>query len=217
MGQAASARIIPRHDDFILSSAPVAGTRQPVLIIGGGLVGASLAIALDAAGSTPSWSRPPRRASASSPATTSATSRWPAPPSMACRDRSLAACRGAGDTDSSHPRHAGWRIRQRADGCGTARRRCAGLDLAGPRTGRCIAASPRRVHSDCGGWHRRRLEALEPLPTAGVRGSVRRTVRSRSIRRLLVGADGTASFVREQHRHHAPQRTITSRPCSSAP
>ena len=170
-----------------------------VLIVGGGLVGASLAIALDAAGiaATLVEAGPPRA---------------DAQPSYDERNLALARASVNGlraigvwphaearrHADPAYPRQSRRRIRQRAAGCGQHGVDALGWTLPARELGAALA---RRL-DEC-----RRLtrlapatwQSLEPMDggwRAAVQTGRRRAARWR--RRCVVGADGTESFVRER-------------------
>jgi 2-octaprenyl-6-methoxyphenol hydroxylase len=172
--------------------------RGPVLIVGGGLVGASLAIALDAAGVDATL------VEAAAPSTD-------AQPSYDERNLALAratvngleaigvwahAREGATPIEHIHVSRAGEFGSVRLDV------RDAGVDALGwTLPARELGAALLRRLDECTRLERlapARLEALEPL-AEGWRAQVRTAEGVRHIDTpLLVGADGTGSFVRER-------------------
>jgi 2-octaprenyl-6-methoxyphenol hydroxylase len=178
-------------------NAPEAqAVRGPVLIVGGGLVGASLAIALDAAG-------------VEAMLVEAAAPRADAQPSY--DERNLALARATVNGLESigvwaHARNGATPIEHirvsRAGEFGSTRlqAREAGVDALGwTLPARELGAALLRRLDECTRLQRlapARLEALEPLP-GGWRAQVRGADGLRSIDTpLLVGADGTGSFVR---------------------
>jgi 2-octaprenyl-6-methoxyphenol hydroxylase len=168
------------------------------MIVGGGLVGASLAIALDAAG-------------VDALLVEAAAPRTDAQPSYDERNLALARATVNG-LDAigvwAHARDRATAIEHihvsRAGEFGSVRleARDAGVDALGwTLPARELGAALLRRLEGCTRLDRlapARLEAIEPLP-GGWRAQVRTAEGLRSIDTpLLVGADGTASFVREQ-------------------
>jgi 2-octaprenyl-6-methoxyphenol hydroxylase len=173
-------------------------SRGPVLIVGGGLVGASLAIALDAAG-------------VDAVLVEAAAPRADAQPSYDERNLALAratvngleaigvwehACAGATAIEHIHVSRAGEFGSVRLDA------RDAGVDALGwTLPARELGAALLRRLDDCRRLQRlapARLETITPLAD-GWRAQVVTEAGTRSIDTpLLVGADGTASFVRER-------------------
>ncbi|MEI7035825.1 2-octaprenyl-6-methoxyphenyl hydroxylase [Fulvimonas yonginensis] len=179
-------------------NAPDSPLRGPVLIVGGGLVGASLAIALDAAGvdATLVEAAPPRA---------------DAQPSYDERNLALARATVNG-LDAigvwAHAREGATAIGHihvsRAGEFGSVRldARDAGLDALGwTLPARELGAALLRRLEACTRLERlapARLETLEPIP-GGWRAQVRTAEGVRGLDTpLLVGADGTDSFVRER-------------------
>ncbi|WP_199098750.1 2-octaprenyl-6-methoxyphenyl hydroxylase [Dyella sp. ASV21] len=181
------------------ASTPLADTeRHPVLIIGGGLVGASLAIALDAAGieavmveaAAPRVGEQPsydERNLALARATVNglqAIGVWRHALAQATPIRHIHVTRAGefGSVQLDAERHGvdalGWTLPARELGAALLRRldECQRLQRLAPA----------------------RLEALEPL-ARGWRARIHTAEGPRQIDTpLLIGADGTASFVREQ-------------------
>ena len=178
--------------------APVTSARQPVLIIGGGLVGASLAIALDAAGidavmveaAAPRVGEQPsydERNLALARATVNglaAIGVWPHAAAQATPIHHIHVTRAGefGSVQLDAARHAvdalGWTLPARELGAALLRRLddCQRLRRLAPA----------------------RLEALEPL-ARGWRARIHTADGSMEIDTpLLVGADGTTSLVRDQ-------------------
>ncbi|MBP1473737.1 2-octaprenyl-6-methoxyphenyl hydroxylase [Frateuria sp. MAH-13] len=173
-------------------------SRGPVLIVGGGLVGASLAIALDAAG-------------VDAMLVEAAAPRADAQPSYDERNLALARATVNG-LDAigvwKHAREGATAIEHihvsRAGEFGSARLASsdAGVDALGwTLPARELGAALLRRLEECTRLQRlasARLEALEPV-AYGWRAQVRTDEGVRRIDApLLVGADGTHSFVREQ-------------------
>ena len=172
--------------------------RGPVLIVGGGLVGASLAIALDAAG-------------VDALLVEAAAPRTDAQPSYDERNLALARATVNGLEAIgvwAHAREGATAIEHihvsRAGEFGSVRLAAhhAGVDALGwTLPARELGAALLRRLEGCSRLERlapARLEALEPLAD-GWRAQVRSAEGVRHIHTpLLVGADGTASFVRER-------------------
>ena len=172
--------------------------RGPVLIVGGGLVGASLAIALDAAG-------------VETMLVEAAAPRTDAQPSYDERNLALARATVNGLEAIgvwAHARESATAIEHihvsRAGEFGSVRleARDAGVDALGwTLPARELGAALLRRLDECTRLQRlapAKLEALEPLAD-GWRARVRTAEGVRQIDTpLLVGADGTASFVRGQ-------------------
>lgn len=172
--------------------------RGPVLIVGGGLVGASLAIALDAAG-------------VEALLVEAAAPRVDAQPSYDERNLALARATVNGLDAIGVWKHARERATaiehihvSRAGEFGSVRldARAAGVDALGwTLPARELGAALLRRLDECTRIERlapARLEGIEPL-SDGWRAQVRTADGLRSIDTpLLVGADGTASFVRER-------------------
>ncbi|UGB38593.1 2-octaprenyl-6-methoxyphenyl hydroxylase [Frateuria soli] len=173
-------------------------SRGPVLIVGGGLVGASLAIALDAAG-------------VDALLVEAAAPRADAQPSYDERNLALARATVNGLEAIgvwAHAREGATAIRHihvsRAGDFGSVRlqARDAGVDALGwTLPARELGAALLRRLEDCTRLQRlapATLEGIEPLP-GGWRAQVRTAEGLRQIDApLLVGADGTTSFVRER-------------------
>lgn len=177
---------------------PSHALRGPVLIVGGGLVGASLAIALDAAG-------------VDALLVEAAAPRTEAQPSYDERNLALARATVNG-LDAigvwAHARAGATAIEHihvsRAGEFGSVRleARDAGVDALGwTLPARELGAALLRRLEECTRLERlapARLEALEPL-AGGWRARVHTADGVRSIDTpLLVGADGTGSFVRQR-------------------
>ncbi|WP_266180783.1 2-octaprenyl-6-methoxyphenyl hydroxylase [Dyella humicola] len=178
--------------------APVTSAQQPVLIIGGGLVGASLAIALDAAGidavmveaaaprvgDQPSYDERNLALARATVNGLAAIGVWPHAAAQATPIRHIHVTRAGefGSVQLDAAKHAvdalGWTLPARELGAALLRRldECRRLRRLAPA----------------------RLEALQPL-AQGWRARIRTAEGSMEIDTpLLVGADGTASFVRDQ-------------------
>lgn len=177
---------------------PQAAGRQPVLIIGGGLVGASLAIALDAAG-------------IDAVMVEAAAPRVGEQPSYDERNLALARATVNGLTAIGVWRHAAAQATPihhihvtRAGEFGSVRMDAAqqGVDALGwTLPARELGAALLRRLDECTRLRRlapARLETLDPTPS-GWRARVSTAEGTIEIDTpLLVGADGTASFVRDR-------------------
>jgi 2-octaprenyl-6-methoxyphenol hydroxylase len=177
---------------------PQAAGRQPVLIIGGGLVGASLAIALDAAG-------------IDAVMVEAAAPRIGEQPSYDERNLALARATVNGLTAIGVWRHASAQATPihhihvtRAGEFGSVRMDAAqqGVDALGwTLPARELGAALLRRLDECTRLRRlapARLEALDPSPS-GWRARINTAEGTIEIETpLLVGADGTASFVRDR-------------------
>ncbi|WP_267224455.1 2-octaprenyl-6-methoxyphenyl hydroxylase [Dyella silvae] len=177
---------------------PQAAGRQPVLIVGGGLVGASLAIALDAAG-------------IDAVMVEAAAPRVGEQPSYDERNLALARATVNGLTAIGVWRHAAAQATPihhihvtRAGEFGSVRMDAAqqGVDALGwTLPARELGAALLRRLDECTRLRRlapARLEALDPTPS-GWRARISTAEGTIEIETpLLVGADGTASFVRDR-------------------
>ena len=181
-----------------MNESPLPASRGPVLIVGGGLVGASLAIALDAAG-------------VRAILVEAAAPRTDAQPSYDERNLALARATVNG-LDAigvwAHARGGATAITHihvsRAGEFGSTRlqARDAGVDALGwTLPARELGAALLRRLDECTLLERlapARLEALEPL-AGGWRARVQTAGGTRQVDApLLVGADGTGSFVRDR-------------------